>query len=185
MARHANLLDRDKTALIVVDMQARFAPIIPEFAEIERNILVLVKSCKILGLPVFYTEQYPKGLGRTTEVVRQELGDLAPIEKMRFSIAEETELKTALEQLGITHIILVGIETHVCMLQSALDFLHLGYIVHLIFDATGSRKHINRDVAVERMRQQGVTVSVTESTIFELAEISGTNEFKQLSQLIK
>lgn len=185
MARHPNILDRHKTALIVVDMQERFAPIISDFGDIEKNILTLIRGCEILNVPVFHTEQYPKGLGRTTETIQSALADQAPIEKMRFSIAEEELLMTALNNAGITYIILVGIETHVCMLQSALDFKHLGYTVHLIQDATGSRKTLNRDVAIERMRQHGITISVTESSLFELAKIAGTDEFKQLSKLIK
>ncbi len=183
--RHPHILDRFKTALIVIDMQDRFKSVIADFDEIEKNILVLVKGCKILGVPIHYTEQYPKGLGRTTNALRNEFEGLIPVEKMRFSIAEEMVLVNSLKQSGITQLVLVGIETHVCMLQSALDFLHKGFVVHLIQDATGSRKKINRDVAIRRMQQDGVTVSVTESALFELAEISGTDEFKQLSNLIK
>lgn len=185
MARHPKMLDRNKAALIVIDMQARFTPIIPDYDEIEKNVLTLINGSKVLGLPIFYTEQYPKGLGRTTEALKAELAEKRPIEKMRFSIAEEKVLMTALKDAAITHLILVGIETHVCMLQSALDLQHMGYIVHIIQDATGSRNPLHRDVAVARMRQEGVTISVTESALFELAEISGTDEFKQLSKMVK
>ena len=185
MARHPKILDRTKTALIVIDMQARFTPIIPHYDDIEKNVLTIIKGCKILGLPIYYTEQYPKGLGRTTDILQAELSDRPLIEKMRFSIAEEKKLMTALKDAGITHLILIGIETHVCMLQSALDLQHMGYTVHLILDATGSRNPLHRDVAIARMRQEGVTISVTESALFELAEISGTDEFKQLSNMIK
>jgi len=113
------------------------------------------------------------------------LADKLPIEKMRFSIAEEEALIAPLKEKGIMHLILTGIETHVCMLQSALDLTHKGFSVHIIQDATGSRKPLNRDAAIDRMRQEGVIISITESTLFELAEISGTEEFKQLSKLIK
>ncbi len=185
MARHPNLLDRDKTALIVIDMQERFAPIIPDFTEIENNTLNLIKGCTILDLPIFYTEQYPKGLGRTVESLRDELGDRAPIEKMRFSIAQERALISTLKESGVSHLALAGIETHVCMLQSALDLQNLGFTVHLVQDATGSRNPLHRDVALTRMRQHGVTTTITESTLFELAQVSGTDEFRQLSKLIK
>jgi nicotinamidase-related amidase len=185
MERHPNILNRQKSALIIVDMQQRFESVIPDFAFLSDNIIKLIEASKLFALPLFYTEQYPKGLGRTSEALLQHLGDYTPIEKMRFSICGEPKLTASLREKGIEQILLVGIETHVCILQSALDLLHLGYQVHLPIDATSSRNPRNRDSAIERLRQQGVTITNCESALFELTEVSGTEEFKTISRLVK
>jgi nicotinamidase-related amidase len=185
MERHPNILNRRKTALIIVDMQQRFESVIPDFALLTGNIIKLIEAARLFSLPLFYTEQYPKGLGRTSEALLQHLGGCAPIEKMRFSICGEPELMASLREKGVEQILLVGIETHVCILQSALDLLHLGYQVHLPIDATSSRNPRNRDSTIDRLRQQGVTITNCESALFELTEISGTEEFKTISRLVK
>jgi nicotinamidase-related amidase len=185
MERHPNILDRKKTALIVVDMQQRFDSVIPDFPLLTDNIVKLVKAAKLFALPLFYTEQYPQGLGKTCEALLQHLGGCNPIEKMSFSICGEPKLVTFLRERSVEQILLVGIETHVCILQSALDLLHLGFQVHLPIDATSSRNPKNRDSAGERLRQNGVTITNCESALFELTEISGTEEFKTISRLVK
>ncbi|MBN1478902.1 hydrolase [candidate division KSB1 bacterium] len=185
MSRHPDILNRYKAALIIVDMQEKFAPVILDYAQVEKNIITLVKACRILGVPIFYTEQYPKGLGRTTELLGVELSDLYSIEKMFFSAAGEKALQTALEENAVSQIMLVGIETHVCILQSALDFSCMGYNVHVLRNATSSRRPIDRDNALERLQQKGITVSTVESALFELTEVAGTENFKQISKLVK
>jgi nicotinamidase-related amidase len=185
MSRHPNILDRERSALLIVDMQEKFMPAIADYAHIEKNIVTLARGCRILNVPLFYTEQYPKGLGRTTEHLAAELHELQPFEKLRFSAAGEHSLIDALKEKNISQLVLTGIETHVCVLQSALDFLHLGYVVHVIQDGTGSRKTSDRESALRRMQQNGITVSNLESALFELTVTSGTNEFKQISKLIK
>jgi len=185
MPRHPNLLKRSRAALIIVDVQERFAPVINDMDAIVGNIVKLVRGCKILDIPVFYTEQYPKGLGKTVKEIVQYLPDIEPVEKLRFSICCENALMKPLKAKAVRQIILVGIETHVCMLQSALDFTEAGFQVHVVKDATGSRKNINRDTALQRMVQQGITVTTTESALFELTEFAGTDEFKQIATLVK
>ncbi len=185
MNRHPNILQRTRSALIVVDVQERFAPVIPNFERIEKKMVTLIKGCKLMELPVFYTEQYPKGLGRTTATLRQELEPATPYEKLRFSAAGDTDLLDRLVEQNSSQIILCGIEAHVCMLQSALDFTQIGYQVHVVADATGSRFSSDQERALQRMVQQGDTVTSTESVLFELAETSGTDEFRQISALVK
>ncbi|MBN1465716.1 isochorismatase family protein [candidate division KSB1 bacterium] len=184
MDRHPNILDRRRTALLIVDMQEKFAPVIQEYDRIEAQVITLVKAFRIFDLPIFCTEQYPKGLGRTTESLRRELDGIEVIEKMHFTAVGETVLR-ALKRHAVTHIVVVGIETHVCILQSSLDFAHLGYRVHVVRDATGSRRASDRDAALERLQQHGVTVSCVESVLFELVVVAGTDEFRQISKLIK
>ena len=185
MERHPNILNRHNSALIIVDMQQRFESVIPDFSALIGNIIKLIEASRLFALPLFYTEQYPKGLGRTSEAILEHLGGCDAIEKMSFSICGEPELTASLREKGVEQILLVGIETHVCILQSALDLLHLGFQVHLPIDATSSRNPRNRDSALERMRQQGVTITNCESALFELTEISGTEEFKAISRLVK
>jgi nicotinamidase-related amidase len=183
--RHPNILNRRKSALIIVDMQQRFESVIPDFSTLVANIIKLVEACRLFALPLFYTEQYPKGLGRTSEALLERLRDCEPIEKMSFSICREPELPVLLREKEVEQILLVGIETHVCILQSALDLIHLGFDVHLPVDATSSRNPCNRDNALERLRQHGVTLTNCESALFELTEVSGTAEFKTISRLVK
>ena len=185
MNRHANILQQTRSALIVIDVQERFAPVIPEFESLEKKISTLIKGCKLMGVPVWHTEQYPKGLGRTTETLQKLLEPETAYEKLRFSAAGETALLDRLTEHNISQIILCGIEAHVCMLQSALDFAHIGYQVHVVSDATGSRFPSDRDTAFLRLAQQGITITSTEAALFELAETSGTDEFKRISALVK
>ncbi len=184
LPRHENILQRSRAALLIIDMQEKFDKVIANFAAIERQIITLIRGSKILGLPVFYTEQYPKGLGRTSENVARHLSGLIPIEKVRFS-AVDNSLVAQLQKIGVNQIIIAGIEAHVCILQSALDFQNRGFQVHVVSDATGSRDPLHCNTALARLRQQGIVVTVTESVLFELTEISATEEFKQISKLVK
>lgn len=185
MPRHPNLLKRSRAALLIVDVQERFAPVINDMDAIVENIVKLIRGCKILDIPVFYTEQYPKGLGRTVKEILQYLPDVEPVEKLRFSTCCENALMKPLKTKAVQQIILAGIETHVCMLQSSLDFSEAGFQVHVVKDATGSRKETDRDTALQRLMQQGVTVTSTEAVLFELTEFAGTDEFKQIAALVK
>lgn len=185
MNRHPNLLQRSRSALLIIDVQEKFVPVISEFDRIETNISTLIQGCSLMGVSTFYTEQYPKGLGRTTGALREKLQPAVPFEKLRFSAAGETELLDVLVEHNIKQLILVGIETHVCLLQSALDFLERGYQVYIVADATASRNPNDSTLALQRMREEGITVTSKESVLFELAETSGTDKFRQLSALVK
>ena len=185
MPRHPNLLDRNKTALVIVDVQTRLSSIMEKRQAVLDNLAKLIKGCRILSVPVFFTEQYPKGLGRTEQPLLDLLGDVTPVEKIRFSVCQEEALMKPLTQKGLVQIVLVGMETHVCILQSALDFLHHGFRVHLPADAVCSRRESDHHHGLKRMAGQGVTITSTEAVLFELAETAGTAEFKQISQLVK
>ena len=182
--KHPHILQQRCAALLIVDMQEKFEKVIPDFSSVEAKILTLIEGCKVLGLPIFFTEQYPKGLGRTTSKIRRQLEGLSPIEKLRFSAAE-TQLVDSLHGNKVKQLILVGIEAHVCVLQSALDFIELGFQAHVVGDAVASRHAENRDFAIERMRQHGVNVTVVESVLFELLEMSDSDQFRKISKLLK
>jgi nicotinamidase-related amidase len=129
------------------------------------------------------SEQYPAGLGPTVERLATHLPRVA--EKRIFSCRECTDLISSWMTSGIRQVVVVGIETHVCVLQTALDLLSAGFEVYVVADAVGSRTDLDRDVALNRLTQSGVTVTTTESVLFEWCETSSAPEFKQISQLVR
>jgi nicotinamidase-related amidase len=182
--RSGELLSRDASRLLIVDMQEKLLPLIPTADRVIGNCGRLIDGAKILRVPVFATEQYPKGLGATVRVLAEKLADVPP--KLRFSCAEVLDWGTAAEQADGRHqIVVAGIEAHVCVLQTVLDFLAAGYQVFVPADGVTSRGDIDREIALERMAGCGATIVTTESVLFEWCEQSGTPEFKQISQLIK
>ena len=185
MTRHPNILQRNKTALLIIDVQERLFRVMEERETVSHAIQTLIKGCRILDIPIFYTEQYPQGLGRTDPEILTLLQSEKVIEKMRFSSCCETDLMQGLKSKGIEQIVLVGIECHVCVLQTALDLTELGYQVHVVRQAITSRNKSDRDIALQRMQANGITITGVESVLFELTEISGTDTFKEIIKLIK
>ncbi|MCY2962820.1 MAG: hydrolase [Planctomycetota bacterium] len=182
--RSATLLSRRESRLLIVDVQERLLPAIANADLMLANCTRLVQGAQILEVPVWATEQYPKGLGGTVA----SLAHLLPerLEKNRFSSVEVLNWGTAAaDPAGRFRVVVAGIEAHVCILQTVLDLLALGYDVHVPFDAVASRNDQNRQVALERMAASGAVVTTTESVLFEWCEVAGTPEFKQISQLIK
>lgn len=183
--RHPLLLRRDQAALLVVDVQERLHPVMWEKERVADCIGKLIRGFQILSLPIFVTEQYPKGLGPTIPDLRELLEGVQPYEKLHFSCCAVDPLMEALKREDRFQIVLCGIETHVCIVQTALDLLHAGYQVHVPADAVSSRRELDWRTALERMRRAGVVVTTTESALFELLEVAGTPEFKQISALVK
>lgn len=185
MSRHPNLLNRNEAALIIIDVQERLAAVMEHRERVIANIEKLIKGCQILKVPIYYTEQYPKGLGRTEKALLQLLQGIDPVVKMSFSACCELSLMQPLQNANITQVIITGMEAHVCVLQSAFDFLYAGFSVQVVSDAVCSRKEMDWDVALMRMSSNDITVTTTESVLFELTEVSGTDEFKQVAKLVK
>ncbi|MDZ7373800.1 MAG: hydrolase [candidate division KSB1 bacterium] len=184
-SRHPLLLRRDQAALLVVDVQERLYPVMWEKERVEAAVRKLIQGFRLLERPIFATEQYPKGLGPTLPSLRELMGGIQPYEKLHFSCCGVEPLLQELKQRELFQIVLCGIEAHVCVLQTALDMLHLGYQVHVPADAVSSRRELDWQMALERMRRSGVVVTTTESVLFELLELAGTPEFKQIAQLVK
>ncbi len=182
---HANLLNGD-SILLVVDVQEAFRDIIGNFALIASNISRAVTAFEILGLPVLATEQYPKGLGPTAEEIRYAMPDkFEPFVKSAFSAFGSAGLRIRLEDLGTKNIVLCGVETHVCVNQTAHDLLHAGYRVHLLTDCVGSRFEHDKNAGLEKMKLAGVIPSSVEMALFELMIDSNHNKFKEVQALIK
>ena len=171
------MLERDRAALVVVDIQEAFRGY-PTFAQVAASAARLLRGARILGLPTVVTEQYPRGLGHTVPEVGLE-GEV-PVEKAVFSAvrAEGFHIGDA------DQVVLCGIETHVCVAQSALDLLERGVEVQVVADAVGSRHAGDHERALVRLESAGAVVSTVEAVLFELLERAGTPEFKAVQGLV-
>ena len=182
--RSPELLSRTESRLLIVDVQEKLVPKIFDLERMLANCRSLIQGAKILGVPVFATEQYPKGLGKTVSQLAELLAP--PAQKLRFSCAEVLDWGTGAQQTDNRfQIVVAGIEAHVCVLQTVLDLLGNGFQVYVAADAVSSRTECDRKIALDRMAAGGATIVTTESVLFEWCEVSGTPEFKQISQLIK
>jgi nicotinamidase-related amidase len=172
-----SLLSRERTALIVVDVQEGFRPY-ASFPRVAAGAAKLLQAARILSLPALVSEQYPKGLGATAPEVGLE--QEPRIEKSVFSAvrAEGFDLK------GAEQALVCGIETHVCVSQTVHDLLDRGVQVHVPADAVGSRHELDHERGLERMERAGAVVSTVEAALFELLERAGTPEFKAVQKLI-
>jgi nicotinamidase-related amidase len=174
-------LERDRAALVVVDVQEGFRKAIPDFERVAKATATLVQGAEAIGIPVVITEQYPKGLGETAPEVSEYLPDgIAPIEKVVFSAAEAEGFDLA----GRDQALVCGIETHVCVNQTVLDLLADGKEVQVAEDAVGSRTEENKRVGLHKMEQAGAALTSVETALFELLGRAGTDEFKIIQKLI-
>lgn len=184
--RHPSLLDRKRAALVVIDMQEKFRPIMANFDEVAVHIAVMVQGCQLLNVPIIVTEQYPQGLGHTALEIKARLPEtINPIEKLTFSSCGVPEFDLQLRERHIEQVMLVGIEAHICVSQTAHDLLQLGYQVHLISEAIGVRFPHNREVALAKMQRAGAILSSVEMALFEMMKSSDAAEFKAVQKLIK
>ncbi len=177
-------MNRSDSALIVIDVQEKLVPHINENQHVVWNIRRLLDGAAALAIPAFATEQYPKGLGHTVETLRCMLKTDIP-EKSMFSCRECESLFTTLYEQGIRNLLLTGIETHVCVAQSALDLTSQGFNIFLAVDAVGSRFASDHVTAIRRMESSGITLTTTEAALFEWCETSGAEEFKTISKLVQ
>ncbi len=178
-------LQPDSAVLVIIDLQERLLPVIPGREEIIANNLKLIESLSLLGLPVVFTEQYRRLLGPTVGRIKEKLQDLTPTAKMSFNCCREPGFLAALESSGKKQIILTGVETHVCLLQTAINLQKLGFQVYLAADAGGSRHQRDELLALAIMRQAGVVVCSTEMIIFQLLRTAEAEEYKKILKIIK
>jgi nicotinamidase-related amidase len=176
------LLNVSQSVVLVVDVQARLLPAMAEPDLVTGNSAKLVAAARRLAIPVLISEQYPKGLDPTVEALA---GAGTVMAKMRFSCAADPGIAQALERLGRRQIVLCGIESHVCVLQTALGLKAKGYDVAVVWDAVSSRKLADKELAAHRLRGEGVALIGTEMAIFEWLGVAGTSEFKELSAAIR
>ncbi|MEQ1764165.1 MAG: hydrolase [Pyrinomonadaceae bacterium] len=183
---HSNSLDIDNSVLVVVDVQEAFRKAIPDFAETVSRIAIAIRGFQILGRPIVVTEQYPKGLGRTAEELLLSLPDDASfVEKTKFSSYAELSFVAELEKFEAKQIVLCGVETHVCVNQTAHDLLAAGYQVHLLTDCVASRYQHDREAGLKKMFASGVVPSSMEMALFEMMRDSRHEKFRDVQALIK
>lgn len=181
--RSIELMSPEDTALVVIDVQERLVPHIRDQLRVIWNIRRLIDGAKTLNIDILGTEQYPRGLGPTVRELADRLGPLPA--KMMFSCRERWEIFGGLEPRGIHKLLLCGVETHVCVQQSAYDFLAQGFRVYVAADAVGSRYQIDHEVALRRMESAGAVLTTTESALFEWCIQAGNETFRAISRLAR
>jgi nicotinamidase-related amidase len=177
----AGKLDRERAALVVIDVQEAFRKAVPSFADVTRGTAALIRGGEAVGVPIIVTEQYPKGLGHTVEEVAEQLPEgLEPIEKICFS-APEAE---GFDLRGRNQALVCGIEAHVCVNQTVLDLIDEGIEVHVAVDAVGSRFPGSKEIGIEKARRAGAVITNVETALFELVGRAGTDEFKEIQRVV-
>jgi nicotinamidase-related amidase len=177
----AGKLDRERAALVVIDVQEAFRKAVPSFDDVTRGTAALITGGEAVGVPIIATEQYPKGLGHTVEEVAEHLPEgLEPIEKICFSApkAEGFDLR------GRDQALVCGIEAHVCVNQTVLDLIDEGIEVHVAVDAVGSRFPESKEIGIEKARRAGAVITNVETALFELVGRAGTDEFKEIQRVV-
>lgn len=185
MNRNSKILSKETTALLLIDLQEKIFSVMQNKDALLQNALKLIKGCKVLNIPIYVTEQYPKGLGFTHPEIKEELNDVLPYQKMGFSCFSADNLFSSLKEKSITQVVTAGIEAHVCVQQTVLDLLANGFNVSLAADSVSSRKQFDYETALRRMEKNGAEITTTESILFELLNVCGTPEFKEVSKIIK
>ena len=182
-------LDPKQSIVLVVDVQDKIAGVMPEarLASIVRATRILAEGARLLGAQVWFSEQYPKGLGPTLPEIAELLDAVGArrFEKMEFSACDAEGIDAALDTSGASSVVVVGIETHVCVFQTVRDLCARGIDVHVPIDGVASRRDDHRDAGLELCRSAGAQITTTESIAFDWLRSSGTPEFKQLSKLIR
>ncbi|HXZ78362.1 MAG TPA: hydrolase [Terriglobales bacterium] len=180
-------LQAEECALVVVDIQQKLLPPIFNKEELVRNGQLLVRLAKIMKLPMLVTTQYARGLGSTIPEIASLLPEIAPIDKLEFSCFGSDEFCNSLKNLpgNRNTVLLCGMETHICVMQTALAALNRGYLVHVASDAVGSRVEWNWRIGLERMQAAGALISSTETMIYELLRSSGSSSFKEMLPYLK
>jgi nicotinamidase-related amidase len=176
---------KESCIAVVIDIQEKLFPHMDGHEDLLKRCLTLLKGFNVLDIPILLTEQYPKGLGSTLPQITNELKGIAPVEKIAFSCCDEKNFKTRLEESGATQVIICGIEAHVCVLQTVIDLTQMGLVPVVVADCISSRNPLDKEIAIERMRAEGALITTSESILFELARVAGTEQFKKISNLVK
>ena len=179
------ILDRAQSALLIVDVQERLAPAIPDIGPLRARVELLIRAASVLGVPIAFTEQNAAGLGVTLPAIR----DLAPeapvIAKMHFQATLEPGLEAWIGRSGARQVVVAGTETHVCVLQTTLGLIERGHRTFLVADAVGSRRETDRALAIGRLRAEGCRIVSAEMVVFEWLKRAATEEFRALLPAIK
>ncbi len=195
--RNTESLSADASLLLIVDVQERLMPQIHNGEMVLRQCELLLRGAGIFEVPAVVSEQYPRGLSATVPEISKflpasedptssENPTIRKVDKLRFSAAEATGWPAAGDRDDNRHqVVIAGVETHICVQQTALDLLSQGYRVFVAVDATSSRRPFDHDIARDRLRDSGAIITTVESVLFEWCELAGTNRFRELRDLVK
>lgn len=174
-------IEKNQTAALVVDYQEKLVPVMHDKEQLIRGSEILLKGLKELEIPMYITQQYTKGLGTSVQEITDAIGDVTYTDKLSF-----TAYDCVKEQIrGKKFIIVCGIEAHICVLQTVIDLKAAGYVPVLVADCISSRKELDKQVALDRARQEGAIVTTYESLLFELLKVAGTETSKKIQKLIR
>ena len=180
------MLDRSKTAVVAIDFQDRLLPAMNSEEQVISETIKLIKGVEMLGVPHVFTQQYTKGLGETNSEIKGAVsGEFSHVEKTSFSAYGTPEFVEKIERLDRRQIVLCGVETHVCVMQTALDLLEAGYEVYLVTDCVSSRKESDEIISLERMKEAGAIITTSETVLFEMLRGAKEEGFKEISNLVK
>jgi nicotinamidase-related amidase len=185
MKMRPELLDRNRSALLLIDVQERLFPHVFEHQRVLARMDLLLFAANLLKIPMLLTEQYPKGLGNTIEEIRKSLPEVKPLVKVDFSCVPAPGFRDRLMSLHRDQIVLAGIETHVCVAQTALDLASRGENVFVVADATASRRPLDAQIALQRLDQSGLIITTAEAVVFEWLRRAGTEEFRAVQPKLK
>jgi len=179
------MLDVQKCCLVVVDVQGKLAQLMHAGEVLFKNIQILIQAAKILNIPILWCQQCPAALGPTVPEIAELLGGNEPINKSTFSCCGDEAFNAKLNKLARNQVLLCGIETHVCIYQTAVDLLARGFHVDVPADAVSSRTLDNKQIAIRRMAGRGVNITSVEMALFELLRTAEHPKFRQIAKLIK
>lgn len=178
--------DRSQALLVVVDVQEKMMNAIHDADRVIDNICRLIRGCRVMGVPILVTEHYSKGLMATVAKVQEALeDDYKPLEKITFSAAKDLDFMRAFEASGRQHILVCGVETHICVYQTARDLHNLGWTVEVVADAVSSRTEQNTRIALERMEHHSLDFTSMEMILFDMMESADIPEFKTIAGIVK
>jgi nicotinamidase-related amidase len=179
------VLNAEHTALLVIDIQGKLAHMMHEKESFFKNARIMIKAAKILKMPVAWLEQYPQGLGSTIPEIAECLDGFQPIAKITFNGCLNENFTSHLSSLECNCIIVIGMETHICVYQTVTGLLNAGYEVHVVADAVSSRAPQNKAIALEKMKDSGAYITTTETVLFEIMKIAEGPEFQEILKLVR
>jgi nicotinamidase-related amidase len=178
-------LSADNSVLVIIDIQGNLAQAMFDKGLLFENVQKLIKGMNVFNIPIVVTEQIPEKLGPTIQEIASLLGGVDKISKASFSCCKNKQFMNTLNSLKRRQILLTGIETHICVYQTAVDLLRLGYGVHLVADAVSSRTALNREVGIGKICENGASLTSTETVLFELLKTAENARFKEIFKIVK
>lgn len=179
------MLSIDNTILVIIDVQEKLLRVIHDKEKLVENLRKLIQGAKVLGIPIVMTEQYPAGLGPTVPEIAELLPDIKPITKFSFSCCGEEGFLSEIRKANRQQVLITGIETHVCVYQTAVELLDAGYEVQIVAECVSSRTPENKEIGIEKMLAAGGELTSVETALFELLKIAKGDKFKEISKIVK